>query len=173
MKPTTQIAAEAANMIVHVYKDHPGTFSEQTLVLEYLVLTAIQHATEEGAKEKIAPVQGYAAGIPWSMHLRAYDVYCKRYGAQEAMITGWCRGGFAVPELDMFIPGWREELSEVEKLKAQLRDLTNQLAARDAELTAMRGLLERAVLHVPYSGTPRLLHDAIRAHLATERKEDK
>lgn len=74
-------------------------------------------------KEKIAPVQGYAAGIPWSMHLRAYDAYCKKYGPQEALIDlegRYCRGGFGTGELDMFIPGWREELSELTRLKAAL-----------------------------------------------------
>src|SRR5271157_66817 len=52
-----------------------------------------------GAEKKIAPVQGYAAGIPWSMHMRAYDAYCKRHGRQQAMIEGGCRGGFATEEL--------------------------------------------------------------------------
>lgn len=62
---------------------------------------------------KRAPVQGYAAGIPWAMHMRAYDAYCKEHGAQKAMIEGGCRGGFHVAELDDLIPGWREELSEM------------------------------------------------------------
>lgn len=70
--------------------------------------------------EKLAPVQGYKPGIPWSMHLRAYNEYCKRYGPQQALIEGWCRGGFGDGELDMFIPGWREEVSVMAQLKAQL-----------------------------------------------------
>lgn len=68
---------------------------------------------------KMAPVQGYSAGIPWDMHLRAYDAYCKKWGPQPAMIDlegHNCRGGFADTELDMFIPSWREELSERTKL---------------------------------------------------------
>jgi hypothetical protein len=70
--------------------------------------------------EKLAPVQGYQPGIPWSMHLRAYDAYCKRYGPQKALIEGWCRGGFATGELDMFIPGWREEVAVLSQLQAAL-----------------------------------------------------
>lgn len=70
--------------------------------------------------EKRAPVQGYSAGIPWSMHLRAYDAYCKRYRPQPALIEGGCRGGFGTEELDMFIPGWREELSEIAALREKL-----------------------------------------------------
>ncbi len=26
--------------------------------------------------EKRAPVQGYPGGIPWAIHLEAYEVYC-------------------------------------------------------------------------------------------------
>ncbi|MGZ3235750.1 MAG: hypothetical protein ACXU8A_00070 [Burkholderiaceae bacterium] len=81
---------------------------------------ALSAPSTEGKPEKIAPVQGYAAGIPWSMHLEAYDVYCKKYGKQEALITDWCRGGFGVTELDMFIPGWRDRVSEIGKLKAEV-----------------------------------------------------
>jgi hypothetical protein len=78
-------------------------------------------------KEKIAPVQGYSAGIPWVMHLRAYDAYCKKYGPQEALISlegRNCRGGFSTSELDVFIPGWREELSELHRLRAALDKAT-------------------------------------------------
>lgn len=84
--------------------------------------------------EKIAPVQGYSAGIPWSMHLRAYDAYCKKYGQQAALIDlegRGCRGGFSTGELDMFIPGWREELSE-------RRHLIERIARLEAENANLR-----------------------------------
>jgi hypothetical protein len=86
-------------------------------------------AERDAAKEKIAPVQGFSAGIPWSMHLRAYDAYCKEYGPQQALIDlegRNCRGGFGTNELDKFIPEWRTELSELAQLKRQLaeRDAT-------------------------------------------------
>jgi hypothetical protein len=70
----------------------------------------------------IAPVQGYTPGIPWSMHLEAYDVYRKEYGRQEALIDyrAGCRGGFGTSELDAWIPGWRERASEITALKAEL-----------------------------------------------------
>lgn len=85
--------------------------------------------------EKRAPVQGYSAGIPWSMHLRAYDAYCKMYRPQPALIKGGCRGGFGTGELDMFIPGWREELSEIARLR-------EKLAAVEGERDAARQALE-------------------------------
>lgn len=90
---------------------------------------------------KMAPVQRFSAGIPWDMHLRAYDAYCKKYGAQPALIDlegHGCRGGFGTGELDKFIPGWRDELEErrkqsdekqieLDNVKAALETLTNQV----------------------------------------------
>lgn len=66
----------------------------------------------------MAPVQGYSGGIPWSLHLEAYAVYCKRCGPQQALIEGWCRGGFHANELDEFIPGWRERAAAMKEQKA-------------------------------------------------------
>ena len=40
---------------------------------------------------------------PTSVTLRAYEVYCHLYGAQEAMVTGGCRGGFSAGELIAFL----------------------------------------------------------------------
>lgn len=91
----------------------------------------------EPVKEKRAPVQGFSAGIPWDMHLRAYDAYCKRYSKQQALIEGGCRGGFGTGELDMFIPGWREELSERTALLARIAEL-------EAENQKLKEAVERA-----------------------------
>lgn len=51
--------------------------------------------------------------------LAAYEVYCAVYGEQEAMITGWCRGGFSAGELIAFLYArgfprneWRERVLE-------------------------------------------------------------
>lgn len=84
-------------------------------------------------KEKRAPVQGLTGGIPWALHLEAYDAYCTKYGAQPALIDlegKNCRGGFGVEELDMFIPGWRDKVSEITKLKARIAELELQWASR-------------------------------------------
>lgn len=77
------------------------------------------------ADKRIAPVQGYMPGIPWAMHLRAYDTYCALGHRQQALIQGDCRGGFDMKELDMLIPGWREELSELHQLLAEVDRLRN------------------------------------------------
>lgn len=85
--------------------------------------------------EKIAPVQGYTPGIPWSLHLEAYDAYRKKYGDQPALIDlegRGCRGGFGTRELDDFIPGWRDKVSELARIKGQ----------RDELLAALKSLME-------------------------------
>jgi hypothetical protein len=67
--------------------------------------------------EKRAPVQRLSCRVPWGLHLRAYNAYSKRWGAQPAMIDldgRDCRGGFSVEEMDEFVPGWRRELEEAD-----------------------------------------------------------
>jgi len=80
------------------------------------------HSGEALAQDDaVAPVQGFAPGIPWEMHMRAYAVYCERYGEQPALIDlkgRNCRGGFGTDELDDFIPGWREELAALPRQSA-------------------------------------------------------
>jgi len=86
--------------------------------------------------DKRAPVQGYSPGIPWEMHLRAYDAYSKKYGRQDALIDlegRNCRGGFGCTELDMFVPGWREELSERTKLITERDEALARIARIAAE----------------------------------------
>ena len=41
--------------------------------------------------------------IPKVVAMRAYEVYCHEHGAQEALVTGWCRGGFGIGELVAFL----------------------------------------------------------------------
>lgn len=40
---------------------------------------------------------------PTAVTLAAYEVYSHVYGAQEALITGGCRGGFSTGELVAFL----------------------------------------------------------------------
>lgn len=40
---------------------------------------------------------------PQAVTMAAYEVYRHVYGAQEAMVTGGCRGGFGVGELIAFL----------------------------------------------------------------------
>ncbi len=75
---------------------------------------------------KRAPVQGYVQGIPWSLHLEAYDAYCARWIPQPALIDlegRNCRGGFHTSELDQLIPGWRDRCGEIAELRARVAQL--------------------------------------------------
>jgi len=54
--------------------------------------------------------------------LRAYEVYCKKYGSQEAIVTGDCRGGLGTGELIAFLYArsfpeneWRDRVDEAFK----------------------------------------------------------
>lgn len=104
----------------------------ETAEQEKATLRTLLASEPAGATEKIAPVQGYTPGIPWSLHLEAYDAYSKRWAPQPAMIDlegRNCRGGFSTGELDKFIPGWRDRVSEIGKLKARVAELEVQAAA--------------------------------------------
>jgi hypothetical protein len=125
-KLPTEAMTEAA---IAAYRHHEpiGEYRYSALRAALTAALAVAPRDEEPV-EKRAPVQGYRARIPWAMHLRAYDAYCKRYGRQDALIDlegRNCRGGFSVGELDVFIPGWRDELSEIAKLKGERDDAFN------------------------------------------------
>lgn len=115
--------------------------------------------------ERRAPVQGYSAGIPWSMHLRAYDAYCKEYSPQQALIEGGCRGGFGVRELDMFIPGWRDELSEMTRLKAALSAHEATIAELRAEAATFERKWAKAMETLDNESTVRKAAEARNAEL--------
>jgi hypothetical protein len=45
----------------------------------------------------------HSATCPQVVTRRAYEVYCKVFGPQAALVTGECRGGFGVGELIAFL----------------------------------------------------------------------
>lgn len=94
--------------------------------------------------ERRAPVQGYAAGIPWEMHLRAYSAYVNRHGTQQALIEGNCRGGFSTAELDDFVPGWRNELSVILRRDKEIEALRAEVARLKVQQMQFRGWLDHA-----------------------------
>jgi hypothetical protein len=121
------------------YKDRlisKNTYEAKTMLLDALEAQAAEIEALKHPKEKIAPVQGWPQGIPWSLHLEAYGVYCKKWGAQQALIDlegRNCRGGFGVDELDDFIPGWRDRVSELTAVKKERDALRAELAALKAQ----------------------------------------
>jgi hypothetical protein len=62
------------------------------------------------------------ARCPTAVTMRAYEVYCELCGPQDALITGWCRGGFGMSELIAFLYArsfpkeeWRRRVDEAFK----------------------------------------------------------
>lgn len=63
--------------------------------------------------------QGPPARVPKVVSMRAYEVYSRLHGEQEALVTGGCRGGFEVGELIAFLyarsfpePEWPQRFQE-------------------------------------------------------------
>lgn len=50
-----------------------------------------------------SPIPGKRCAVPKVVTMLAYEVYCEVFGPQEAMVTGWCRGGFGASELIAFL----------------------------------------------------------------------
>lgn len=98
--------------------------------------------------DKIAPVQGYPGGIPWPIHLEAYEAYCKKWSKQTALIDlpgRGCRGGFHVDELDGFVPGWRDRVAAFGKMRTELLQGYGQ-ATRLLDALMIKHFPERGVL---------------------------
>lgn len=76
------------------------------------------------AEIPVHPVQNHrrpheSFACPVTVTMRAYEVYCALYGAQPAMVTGGCRGGFGEGELIAFLYArsfpkeeWRRRVDE-------------------------------------------------------------
>jgi hypothetical protein len=94
-----------------------------------------------GSEDRMAPVQGFSAGIPWKLHLRAWDAYRARgcYGQSAEDIAR--RGGFGTEELDMFVPGWREDVLMMD------REGMERLKADNERLMADRAWLQQVAVH--------------------------
>ena len=57
--------------------------------------------------------------VPEPVYMAAYEVYCHYWRPQEALVTGGCRGGFAINELVAFLYAkqfpkeqWKEKVRE-------------------------------------------------------------
>ena len=83
--------------------------------------------TTENKMDNTRPIQAHTrnrkqATIADCIHMAAYEVYCEVHGPQEALITGWCRGGFGIQELVAFLYAkpfpkneWRSRVNEAFK----------------------------------------------------------
>lgn len=111
----------------------PGQRSEREVIADAY---SIEH------RSKTAPVQGYPGGIPWPIHLEAYEAYCRKWSAQPALINlpdRGCRGGFSVGELDDLVPGWRDRVTELGQLRSQVISLTETIRKIECGLRQVSG----------------------------------
>jgi hypothetical protein len=94
--------------------------------------------------EKIAPVQGYRPGIPWSLHLEAYDAYCKKWAPQPAAYHIACEHqnvelleAIGYPhEKDTLVSA--EEYAAELKRKADAYDVIQTAMSQDAQPVAWK-----------------------------------
>jgi len=84
---------------------------------------------ENGAK--VHPLK-----IPWSLAEKAYSVYSAEYGTSQSLARLAERGGFGPSEMDTFVPGWREEASEISELRAALTAADTARQALEVERDA-------------------------------------
>lgn len=83
--------------------------------------------------EKMFPLQvsrskGVAPGplqIPWSVAEVAYGAYARLYGRGQTLERLAERGGFGWCEMDQLHPKWREEVSEIQKLRKECQCLND------------------------------------------------
>jgi len=66
--------------------------------------------------------------IPWSVAEHAYGAYAARYGKAQSLERLAERGGFGVEEMDALYPPWRDEVSEIERLRGALAYVDEALA---------------------------------------------
>lgn len=80
--------------------------------------------------------------IPWSVADKAYSVYSARYGREQSLERLAERGGFGAGEMDEFYPAWRDECSEITRLRAEVERLTRE---RDEAHARSRDFITDAV----------------------------
>jgi hypothetical protein len=69
--------------------------------------------------------------VPWSVAERAYRVYAEKYGTSQSLERLAERGGFHPKEMDSLNPGWRDQATELHRLR-------EDLAAARAEIERLR-----------------------------------
>jgi hypothetical protein len=74
--------------------------------------------------------------IPWSVAELAYSVYAAQYGRRQSLERLAERGGFGPLEMDEFLPDWREQCSEIVKLRKRVEE-------QDAEIVWLRDELRQ------------------------------
>lgn len=85
--------------------------------------------------------------IPWSVAEIAYGEYSRRYGTGQSLQRLAERGGFGWCEMDEFHPKWREEVSEIMALRAELEKLREAVKKHHDQRADDRCFLDDAELY--------------------------
>lgn len=100
-----------------------------------LVLDALKAEVErlKAVERRTFPLQASLGlrgpvNIPWSVAEKAYGAYALRFGRGQTLERLAERGGFSWAEMDMFLPGWREECSEIDALRSEVERLREDAA---------------------------------------------
>ena len=104
---------EALQLALEVERDAANLYAKQVAhwIEKHDALLDQQLAAEDRAQRDADPLA----------ELRAYELTVANLREQLALIDlegCGCRGGFSTGELDEFIPGWRDKVSEIGKLRA-------------------------------------------------------
>lgn len=70
--------------------------------------------TRDNTKVKPGPLS-----VPWPVAEKAWAAYAQQYGTGQSVERLAERGGFDWCEMDMFHPGWREEVDPFRRLEAE------------------------------------------------------
>lgn len=79
--------------------------------------------------------------IPWSVADKAYSVYSARHGRDQSLNRLAERGGFGAGEMDDFLPGWRDEASEIVVLRARCASLEARTRAYEQRCSELAPLI--------------------------------
>jgi hypothetical protein len=123
--------------------------------------------SERGAKPH--PIR-----IPWSVAEKAFSVYSTRYGRDQSLERMAERGGFGPGEMDLFLPGWRDEVSEITSLRVALAAVTKERDEAQEWLKAERheGQRDRDTAHQAVFAAEAALAAAVERATRAEKERD-
>jgi hypothetical protein len=125
---------------------------DETLQLERMVMTArsetghVREALRFAEKQRDAlkeqldqpkdfPVQQFGM-IPWPIAERVYAERSKKHPTSTTLREYGMRGGWAISEMDEFLPTWRDEIGELVRLRKRAAELEHYRISFPATMEA-------------------------------------
>lgn len=85
-----------------------------------------------------APTKPGPMQIPWSVAEKAYGAYAQEHGRAQSIERMAERGGFYWSELDKLYPAWRDETSEITRLRSRVAELEKENEQSQLTIDALR-----------------------------------